>query len=151
MNGIVLAKRSSASRTIVIAVVAVYLLAAQAVHVLAATGPCFAPQATAPDSSHNCSQAQHTSHQGGQSRTGCYCGDSPVCGCELNQGRTAERQDVPVAFAGHLNGHAQSDPGAANSNIAVVPDLMGSNPDPRWVEARAPSETSRFNTTKLLC
>jgi len=29
--------------------------------------------------------------------------------------------------------------------------VMGNKPDPRWIEASAPSEIIRLNTTKLLC
>jgi hypothetical protein len=150
MKGIVVVgKSASALRVLSIALIAVFFLAAQAAHVFASTSLCL-PRATAPDSYHECGQ-EHNSGRGGQGRTGCCCGDSSVCGCELNQGRNAGRQDVPVAFGGHLSSHAQIDSGAANSHVACVPDVMGNKPDPRWVEARAPSEIIRLDTTKLLC
>ena len=140
-----------AARAIWVALVVISFVAAQAALPVGATYELCHQKATAANSSHNCGQEEHDSDQGGQSDGGCCCGDSAACGCELNQGRNAERHDLPAAIAGNWTSSAKVDPATVSAHAVVVPNLTVNNPRERWLDAGAPSETISLSTVKLLC
>jgi hypothetical protein len=149
MGNISAIERVPVSRVIWVALVVMFFVAAQvAVAVGAVYGLCH--QAMATNSSHDCGHERHDADQGNHGG-GCCCGDSAACGCELNQGRNAERQDLPAAIAGNWTSPAQFDPGAVSAHIVVVPNLTANNPRERWFDARSPSEDIFLSTVKLLC
>lgn len=151
MRGFSTARRASALRAVGMIFVAIFFLVAQGAHAVAATYRVCHFQAAVPEATHKCGQGQHDSGKGGQGRSGCCCGDCASCGCEMNQGRSAERQELPAATAIYWSGHAQADAGAASSQIAVFPHLVGKNPCMIGIQARAPSENASLSTVKLLC
>ena len=143
-------KGAPASRVIWVALVVISFVAAQVALAVGATYERCHQEAMTTNSSHDCGHEQHDADQGNHGG-GCCCGDSAACGCELNQGRNAERQDLPAAIAGNWTSRTQVDPGTVSAHAVMVPNLTVNNPRERWFDARAPSENISLSIVKLLC
>ena len=143
-------KSVPASRVIWVALVVISFVAAQVALAVGAGYELCHQEATTTNSSHNCGHERHDADQENHGG-GCCCGDSAACGCELNQGRNAERQDLPAAIARNWTSPTQVDPGAVRAHVVVVPNLTVNNPRERWFDARSPSEDISLSTVKLLC
>jgi hypothetical protein len=133
-----------------VALVVMFFVAAQAAHAVGATYELCHQQVTTTNASHNCGHERHGADQGNHGG-GCCWGGSAACGCELNQGRNAEGQDLPAAIAGNWTSLTQVDSGVVSAHVVAVSNLMANNPHERWFNARAPSESISLSTVKLLC
>jgi hypothetical protein len=100
-------------------------------------------QASGPKSDHHCAGQHHT----GQSKH-CCCQD-PACDCDLTQG--TQPGGLFVVSAANPIISDPIDAGALNQNVAAIPDAVEKIPGTGWAQARAPSETSPPDTTKLIC
>ena len=139
-----------ASRVIWVGLVVICFVAAQVALSVGATYELCLQKATTTAASHGCGHERHDADQGNHGG-GCCCGDSAACGCELNQGRNAEGQDLPAAIAANWTSPAQVDSGAVSAHVVAVSNLMANNPHERWFNARAPSGSISLSTVKLLC
>lgn len=139
-------KRGLTLRIAFAMLVAGLFVAGQTLHAAGAVfGPCYA-KAVAPKHAHTGSTHQHSTHQGG-----CCCDRSTPCDCDLNQGSNDEGSVLPVSAAANSISPASLNAWVLPARIAAGSCSPEKELYPGWVQARAPSETLPFDTTKLIC
>ena len=140
-------KRILTFRTICALLLATLFVAGQALHAAAAThGPCYLKVVA----SKHAHVGNNTGHQSIH-RGGCCCDRSAPCDCDLNQGRKTEGSALPVTVATNSTGPTSPNPGAIKTDISEIPYSLEKMLRLGWTRARAPSEISFPDTTKLIC
>jgi hypothetical protein len=142
----IMPKRKLTLHAICALLLATLFVAGQTFYAAAAThGPCYLKVVTSKHA-HAGSTGHHSTLRGG-----CCCDRSAPCDCDFNQGRNTEGSALPVTAVINSTSPTSPNPGVIKTDVTEVPYSLDKVLSLSWTRARAPSEISFPDTTKLTC